>query len=79
MYEWYKRIQQVYGVSIEDKGGFALANRANMFYEKQLKEGTLHMDVNYALVKKGEYFYPTVLSNNEYQVLLIHSLKKTHQ
>jgi hypothetical protein len=75
MYEWYKRMQQVYGLSIDQKGGFALATQANAHYEKQLKEGTLELDVNYALVKKGAYFYPTVLSNDRYQVLLINPLK----
>ncbi len=72
MYEWYKRIQQVYGVSLAQQGGFSLTELANANYEKLLKEGNINWDVNYALVKKGKYFYPTVLSNSHYQVLLIH-------
>jgi hypothetical protein len=77
MYEWYKRIQQVYGVSLDEQGGFSLTELANANYEKQLKEGSLDLEVNYALVKKGTYFYPSVLSNNEFQVLLIHPIQKT--
>ena len=59
-------------VSLAQQGGFSLTELANANYEKLLKEGNINWDVNYALVKKGKYFYPTVLSNSHYQVLLIH-------
>lgn len=72
MYEWYKRINQVYDVNIGDEGGFSLTQKANFNYEKKLREGIIDIPINYALVKKGKYKYPVVMSNSQYQVLLIH-------
>lgn len=77
MREWYRRIQQVYGLTVSDAGGFSMAAKANAYYQNQLEAVSNGLPAgfvaDYALVRGKPFHQNVVYENAGYQVISLKS------